>query len=207
MRILLFGANGQLGTALRQSLQPLGEVVATTRDGILLDGSRCLAADFATPEVLPGLVRQAAPDIVVNAAAYTAVDHAEDDTEAAFRVNAEAPARIAEACAACNATLVHYSTDYVFDGRSTRPYREDDAVDPLGVYGESKRAGELAVLAAGTRHIVLRTAWVYSTSCSGRRGCTPGTAEISCGRCSAWLPRATNCAWWPISSDRRHLPR
>jgi dTDP-4-dehydrorhamnose reductase len=162
MRILLFGANGQLGTALRQSLQPLGEVVATTRDGILLDGSRCLAADFATPEVLPGLVRQAAPDIVVNAAAYTAVDHAEDDTEAAFRVNAEAPARIAEACAACNATLVHYSTDYVFDGRSTRPYREDDAVDPLGVYGESKRAGELAVLAAGTRHIVLRTAWVYS---------------------------------------------
>jgi len=162
MRILLFGANGQVGTELRRSLAPLGDVVATTRGGTLDDGSPCETADFDAPESLPALIERIAPDVVVNAAAYTAVDRAETDREAAFRANAEAPARIAQACAMRGARLIHYSTDYVFDGRGTRPYREDDPVAPLGVYGASKRAGEVAILAGGASHLILRTAWVYA---------------------------------------------
>jgi dTDP-4-dehydrorhamnose reductase len=162
MRILLFGANGQVGTELRRSLAPLGEIVPTTRSGLLPDGQPCVAADFDAPQALPALVEQLAPDIVVNAAAYTAVDRAEGDMAAAFRANADAPARIAAACAARNAMLVHYSTDYVFDGSETRPYREEDPVNPLGVYGASKLAGERAIQASGARHLIFRTAWVYA---------------------------------------------
>lgn len=162
MRILLFGANGQVGTELRRSLAPLGEVVATTRTGTFEDGSVCELADFDVPASLPALIERVAPDIVVNAAAYTAVDRAETDRDAAFRANAEAPARIAAACAMRGSRLIHYSTDYVFDGRGTRPYREDDPVAPLGVYGESKRAGEVAIVEAGADHLILRTAWVYA---------------------------------------------
>ena len=162
MRILLFGANGQVGTELRRSLAPLGEVVATTRSGTFEDGARCELADFDAPESLPGLIERVAPDVVVNAAAYTAVDRAESDRDAAFRANADAPARIAAACAARGARLVHYSTDYVFDGHGTRPYREDDPTRPAGVYGASKRAGEEAIAAAGADHLILRTAWVYA---------------------------------------------
>ena len=102
------------------------------------------------------------PDIVVNAAAYTAVDRAEDEPDAAFRANAQAPRVIAETCAARDALLVHYSTDYVFDGSGTRPYREDDPTAPLGVYGASKLAGEDAIRASGARHMIFRTAWVYA---------------------------------------------
>jgi dTDP-4-dehydrorhamnose reductase len=162
MRILLFGANGQVGHELRRSLAPLGEVVATTRSGALDDGAACERADFDAPSGLPALIERIAPDIVVNAAAYTAVDKAESDRDAAFRANAEAPARIAEACAARGARLVHYSTDYVFDGSGARPYREDDPTAPLGVYGASKLAGEDAVRASGGRHLIFRTAWVYA---------------------------------------------
>lgn len=162
MKILLFGANGQVGHELRRSLAPLGEVVATTRSGMLEDGTRCEIADFDAPASLPALIARIAPDVVVNAAAYTAVDRAESDREAAFRANADAPQRIAEACASRDALLVHYSTDYVFDGTGTRPYRVDDATAPLGVYGESKLAGEQAVEASGARHLVFRTAWVYA---------------------------------------------
>jgi dTDP-4-dehydrorhamnose reductase len=162
MKILLFGANGQVGHELRRSLAPLGEIVATTRNGALDDGTRCGVADFDVPDALPALIERIAPDVVVNAAAYTAVDRAESDRDAAFRANAEAPQRIAEACAARDALLVHYSTDYVFDGSGTRPYREDDPTSPLGVYGESKRAGELAIQASGARHMIFRTAWVYA---------------------------------------------
>ena len=161
MRILLLGANGQVGHALRRSLAPLGEVVATTRSGSLDDGSRCERADFDTPEMLPALVARIAPDVVVNAAAHTAVDRAEEEPEAAFRVNAEAPHALARACAARDALLVHYSTDYVFDGTGTRPYREDDPTAPLGVYGASKLAGEQAIAASGARHVILRTSWVH----------------------------------------------
>lgn len=163
MRILLFGANGQVGHELRRSLAPLGELIATTRSGALEDGMPCMAADFDTPDSLPVLIERIAPDIVVNAAAYTAVDRAESDREAAFRANAEAPQRIAEACAAHDALLVHYSTDYVFDGTGKWPYREDDATSPLGVYGESKLAGEHAIRASGARHMIFRTAWVYAS--------------------------------------------
>ncbi|MEQ1514403.1 MAG: dTDP-4-dehydrorhamnose reductase [Lysobacteraceae bacterium] len=163
MRILLFGANGQVGHELRRSLEPLGEIVATTRSGVLDDGARCEIADFDVPDALPALIDRIAPDVVVNAAAYTAVDRAESDRDAAFRANAEAPQRIAEACAARDALLVHYSTDYVFDGTGNRPYREDDPTCPLGVYGESKLAGELAIQASGARHMIFRTAWVYAS--------------------------------------------
>lgn len=162
MRILLLGANGQVGRELRRSLAAIADVVAATRHGALEDGARCEIADFDVPESLPALIERIAPDAVVNAAAYTAVDRAESDREAAFRANAEAPARIAAACAAREALLVHYSTDYVFDGSSARPYREDDPTAPLGVYGASKRAGEQAIRDSAARHMIFRTAWVYA---------------------------------------------
>jgi dTDP-4-dehydrorhamnose reductase len=162
VRILLLGANGQVGTELRRSLATLGEVVAATRDGRLANGGGCEVGDLDEPRSLGALVERIAPDVVVNAAAYTAVDRAESERDAAFRANAKAPAALADACAARDALLLHYSTDYVFDGRGTRPYREDDPTDPLGVYGASKLAGEEAVRASGCRHAILRTAWVYA---------------------------------------------
>lgn len=160
-RILLLGAGGQLGSELRRSLSPLGEVVAATRSGTV-GGAPCEVADLADPDTLPALLARLAPDVLVNAAAYTAVDRAEQEVGLAFRVNAEAPDVLAAACAARGATLVHYSTDYVFDGQAARPYREGDDTAPLGVYGASKLAGEVAVLTSGARHMVFRTAWVYA---------------------------------------------
>lgn len=162
MKILLLGANGQVGTELRRSLAPLGELVLATRDGRLNDGAACEVADFDDPAGPAGLVTRLAPDVVVNAAAYTAVDRAESEPDAAFRANAHAPGAIAAACAERNALLVHYSTDYVFDGSASRPYREGDPVSPLGVYGASKLAGETAIAESGARHLVFRTAWVYA---------------------------------------------
>lgn len=162
MKILLLGANGQVGHALCRSLAPLGDLICTTRSGQLEDGSPCEHADFDTPDMQPSLIERVSPDIVVNAAAHTAVDRAESERDAAFRANAEAPQRIAEACAARDAWLVHYSTDYVFDGSGKRPYREEDPTAPLGVYGQSKLAGEDAIRASGARHTILRTAWVYA---------------------------------------------
>jgi len=160
--VLLFGGNGQLGQELQRALAPLGTLVATTRSGTLPDGSACETADFNEPESLAALLDRVRPEVVVNAAAYTAVDRAEDDRDAAWRANAEAPGVIARWCAAVGVPLVHYSTDYVFDGQGTRPYREDDATAPLGVYGASKLAGEEAIRAAGGRHLIFRTAWVYA---------------------------------------------
>jgi dTDP-4-dehydrorhamnose reductase len=160
MRILLLGANGQVGHELMRSLRPLGDIVATTRSGGL-NGEDCEIADFDQPDSLPALVERISPDIVLNSAAYTAVDRAESEPEAAFLANAEAPRKLAEACAERDALLVHYSTDYVFDGQGTRPYREDDPPAPLGVYGASKLAGENAIEASGCRRFVFRTAWVY----------------------------------------------
>ena len=162
MKLLLLGANGQVGFKLRRSLAPLGEVIAATRDGKLADGGSCEVADFDAPFSLVALVNRIAPDVVVNAAAWTAVDRAETEAEAAFRANAEAPRALAEACARLGVRFVHYSTDYVFDGRGSRPYREDDATAPLGVYGASKLAGEEAIRASGVDHVILRTAWVYA---------------------------------------------
>jgi dTDP-4-dehydrorhamnose reductase len=159
MKLLLLGGNGQVGRELRRSLLPLGELVVATRDGSDAD----VVADFDTPESLVALIARIAPDVVVNAAAYTAVDKAETDADAAFRINADAVAAIARQCASAGTLLVHYSTDYVFDGSANQPYREDHATAPLGVYGESKLAGEQAIRASGARHAILRTAWVYAS--------------------------------------------
>lgn len=161
MKFLVLGANGQVGHELMRSLASMGEVVATTRSGVLPEGGACEVADFDQPQTLAGLVERIEPDAVINAAAYTAVDKAEDDVDAAFRANANAPGVLANACATRGIPFVHYSTDYVFDGQGHRPYREDDATAPLGVYGASKLAGEEAVRAAGGSHLILRTAWVY----------------------------------------------
>ena len=163
MIVLLFGGNGQLGQELRRALAPLGEVVVTTRSGTLPDGTACETADFNAPASLTALLDRVRPDVVVNAAAYTAVDRAEDDRDAAWRANAEAPGVIARWCAAAGVPLVHYSTDYVFDGQGSRPYREEDATAPLGAYGGSKLDGEQAIRAAGGRHLIFRTAWVYAS--------------------------------------------
>lgn len=157
----MLGANGQVGHALRRELAALGEVVCSTRSGTLPGGGACERADFDQPGTLSALVERIAPDVVVNAAAYTAVDRAEDARDAAFRANADAPGVLAGACARRGALLVHYSTDYVFDGNGSRPWREDDTTAPLGVYGASKLAGEQAVRGSGSRHMVFRTAWVY----------------------------------------------
>jgi len=162
MKILLLGANGQVGTELQRSLAPLGQVVPATRSGQLADGRPCEIADLEQPGTLPALVARLAPDVVVNAAAHTAVDRAEDEADIAFRINAEAPGALADACARSGTRLLHYSTDYVFDGKGSRPYREDDTTAPLGVYGQSKRAGELAIQGSGCRHFIVRTAWVYA---------------------------------------------
>jgi dTDP-4-dehydrorhamnose reductase len=161
VRILLVGANGQVGHELRRSLAPLGDVVATTRSGRLDDDTACETLDLASTDAIEPLVERVAPDLVVNAAAYTAVDRAESEPEPAMRVNAEAPTRLATVCARRGTPLVHYSTDYVFDGSATMPYAEDAPTAPLGVYGVSKLRGEEAVRVSGAPHLILRTAWVY----------------------------------------------
>ena len=163
MKILVVGGNGQVGFELLRSLAPLGDVVATTRSGLLPDGRACEAADLAEPATLPALVARIAPDLVVNAGAYTAVDRAEDEPELAMRVNAEAPGALARACALAGVPIVHFSTDYVFDGSGTRPYREDDPAAPLGAYGASKWAGEQAVRDSGAAHKIFRLCWVYGS--------------------------------------------
>lgn len=163
MTVLVFGGNGQVGQELLRALASLGEVVATTRSGQLPDGSACEVADFGQPDSLPALLDRLQPSVVVNAAAYTAVDRAEQDAEAAFAANAQAPGVIARWCTAHGVPLVHYSTDYVFDGQGSAPYREDEPTAPLGVYGTSKRDGEDAVRLAGGRHLIFRTAWVYAS--------------------------------------------
>ncbi len=159
----MFGGNGQVGQELLRALAPLGRVVATTRSGKLADGSDCEIADFNAPESLPALLDRLQPSAVVNAAAYTGVDRAEQEPEVAFRANAQAPAVIAQWCATHGVPMVHYSTDYVFKGDGAAPYGEDDTTEPLGVYGSSKRDGENAVRAAGGRHLIFRTAWVYAS--------------------------------------------
>ncbi|SME98709.1 dTDP-4-dehydrorhamnose reductase [Tistlia consotensis] len=153
MRLLVFGADGQVGRALAAAAGPRGVELA------LLDRR---AADLCDPAAVAAAIEAAGADLVVNAAAYTAVDRAESDAATAFAVNEAGPAAIAEACARHDLPLVHFSTDYVFDGAGERPYREDDPTGPLGVYGRSKLAGEVAVRARWPRHLVLRTSWVYA---------------------------------------------
>jgi dTDP-4-dehydrorhamnose reductase len=152
MKIVLFGANGQVGWELRRALQPLGEVVALGH----------AEADFEQPQSLASLIDTQRPQAIVNAAAYTAVDKAESEPERAQRINADAPAVLAEAARRHGAWLVHYSTDYVFDGSGTAPRDEDAPTGPLGVYGRSKLAGEHHIRASGCKHLVFRTSWVYA---------------------------------------------
>lgn len=163
MTTLVFGANGQVGTELLRALAADGAVQATTRSGQLPDGSACEVADFDAPQTLTSLLDRIGPSRVVNAAAYTAVDRAEQDRDGALRANATSPGVIAAWCASNNVPLVHYSTDYVFDGQGTAPYLEDAHTSPLGVYGETKLAGEEAIRASGAQHLILRTAWVYAS--------------------------------------------
>lgn len=163
MKILLLGGNGQVGYELQRSLAPLGELTVTTRSGELPDGGHCEALDIYRPATFAALFDRVAPDVVVNATAHTAVDRAEDEPELAFRANAEAPAELARLCAERGAQLIHYSTDYVFDGDGHEPYRENHPTAPLGVYGASKLAGEQGIQASRAMHLILRTAWVYAT--------------------------------------------
>lgn len=149
--ILLTGVNGQIGWELRRALAPLGRVV----------GLDSRALDLADPHAIRATVRAIAPRLIVNPAAYTAVDRAESEPQRARAVNAMAPGVLAEEASRCGAILVHYSTDYVFDGRKAGPYLEDDAPNPLNVYGASKLEGEQAIAASGARHLILRTSWVY----------------------------------------------
>ena len=161
MKILLLGMTGRVGWELQRSLAPLGELVAIGRDGL-----GAAAADFCRPETLVPIVRQVAPQVIVNAAAYTAVDRAETEPALAHAVNAAAVRLLARESAALGAWLVHYSTDYVFDGSGAEPWYEDAPAGPLNVYGHSKLQGEQAIRDSGCRHLILRTSWVYAA----RRG-------------------------------------
>jgi len=152
MKILLLGKNGQVGWELQRSLMPLGEVIA-------LDRMQC---DLSHPETISAIVRNIKPDIIVNAAAYTAVDKAEEDEALANMINATSVGLLAEEAKKLNALFVHYSTDYVFDGTKKAPYTEDDAPNPINAYGRTKLSGEKAIIKSGCDYLVLRTTWVYA---------------------------------------------
>ena len=150
--ILVTGKTGQVGRELVRCLEPLGRVIAPGRQEL----------DLASPDSIRSGVRRHAPDIIVNAAAYTAVDKAESEPDLAMQINAVAPGLLAEEAKRANALLVHYSTDYIFDGLLGRPYVEEDAPNPLNVYGETKLEGERAIAAVGGAFLILRTSWIYS---------------------------------------------
>jgi dTDP-4-dehydrorhamnose reductase len=152
MRILLTGVTGQVGSALRAPLCEFATVLPAGRGEL----------DLSQPATLPSALDRLKPDLIVNPAAYTAVDLAEDERELAFRVNSDAPAVMAQWAARRGVPLLHFSTDYVFDGSGKAPWREDDAPAPLSVYGSSKLAGERAIISAGGRHLIVRTSWVYA---------------------------------------------
>ena len=159
MKILLFGCNGQVGWELQRSLSVLGDVFALGSDAARNPHRAC--GDLRDLHGITKTVREVEPDVIVNAAAHTAVDRAESEPDLAHAINASAPAVLAEEAQRLGAWLVHYSTDYVFDGGGTRAWREEDACAPLSVYGQSKLAGERAV-ARCVRHLVFRTSWVYA---------------------------------------------
>ena len=156
MKILLFGANGQVGWELQRSLSPLGELIALSRHSTELCG------DLANLAGITNTIANVRPDVIVNAAAYTAVDKAQTDRDAAQLINATAPAAMAQAASAVGAWLVHYSTDYVFDGSGVDPWKETDLPAPLSVYGKTKLEGEQLIQASGCKHLIFRTSWVYA---------------------------------------------
>jgi dTDP-4-dehydrorhamnose reductase len=156
MKILLLGKNGQVGWELQRSLAPLGELIALDRH------STDYCGDLSQPDAVAQTVKTLKPTVIVNAAAYTAVDKAETETELAYTINAKAPEALAQAAKQTGAWLVHYSTDYVFNGSGNQAWQETDAVAPLSVYGQSKLAGEQAIQAAEGLHLIFRTSWVYA---------------------------------------------
>ncbi len=151
-KILLFGKTGQLGWELERTLAPLGEIVALGPGEL----------DLTDLDALSRRIKEVRPQIIVNASAYTAVDHAEEKVDLAMRLNAQAPAVMADTAGALNAVLIHFSTDYVFDGEKETAYTEDDPTNPLNVYGQSKLMGEQAIVRAGCAYLILRTSWLYS---------------------------------------------
>ncbi|MEQ1776250.1 MAG: dTDP-4-dehydrorhamnose reductase [Burkholderiales bacterium] len=151
--ILLIGKNGQVGWELQHTLRPLGHVIALDRAQM----------DLTQPDTIRKTIREASPEIIVNAAGYTTVDKAEQEPGLAAQVNTIAPGIIAEEAKRINALLIHYSTDYVFDGTTAKPYVEADVPNPINIYGKTKLAGEQAIVAAGCAHLILRTSWIYST--------------------------------------------
>lgn len=157
MKILLLGKSGQVGWELQRALIPLGELVALDREG-----ENGLCGDLADLDGLRKTIRSLQPDVIVNAAAYTAVDQAESEPELACLINALAPQVMAEEMRTLNGWLVHYSTDYVFDGSGTEPWSETDQPAPLNQYGQSKLQGELAIAQSGCQHLIFRTSWVYA---------------------------------------------
>lgn len=158
LKILLLGKNGQLGWELQRALAPLGELIALDRTG--LNG---LVGDLADLDGLRDTIRRVKPDVIVNAAAYTAVDRAEQEQDLALLINAQAVQLMADEMRRLNGWLLHYSTDYVFDGSGSTPWRETDTAAPLNAYGQSKLAGEQAIRASGCRHLIFRTSWVYGS--------------------------------------------
>jgi dTDP-4-dehydrorhamnose reductase len=158
MRILLLGKDGQVGWELQRALAPLGDLTALDRSDAMP-----LCGDLSEPQRLVETVRRLRPDVIVNAAAHTLVDQAENEPELARAVNATAPGALAHEAAASGAWLVHYSTDYVFDGTGSAPWAEDDPTGPLNVYGRTKLEGEQLIRASGCRHLILRTSWVYAS--------------------------------------------
>ena len=157
MKILLLGKNGQVGWELQRSLAPLGELIALDRQTV--DGS---CGDLSDIDALRSTIRKVKPDVIVNAAAYTAVDKAEAEIDLADLVNGQASRVMAEEAASLDAWLIHYSTDYVFSGQGATPWREADLVAPVNRYGASKLAGEQAIIASGCKHLIFRTSWVYA---------------------------------------------
>jgi dTDP-4-dehydrorhamnose reductase len=162
MKILLTGAAGQLGNELYPRLLEFGEVTAVDLDCTHSNAKGCQRLDLGDPTALENLLNRLQPDLVVNAAAFTAVDKAETEPEVAFLVNAKVPGQIARWAKRNECALMHYSTDYVFDGSSSRPYKESDTPSPINTYGESKLAGERAIEASECEHLIVRTSWVYS---------------------------------------------
>lgn len=152
-RILLTGKNGQVGWELQRTLAPLGEMVAVDRRNM----------DLSNPDSIRKIIREIRPDLIVNAAAYTAVDKAESEPDLAMAINGLAPGVMAEEAKRLNAAIVHFSTDYVFDGTKKQSYVEEDAPNPLNVYGKTKLVGEQAIQVTGVPHLILRTSWVYGT--------------------------------------------
>ena len=161
MKLLLLGKNGQVGWELQRSLAPLGEVIALDRQSVNVDGNG-LCGDVSDLQALAQTIRSVRPDVIVNAAAHTAVDKAESEPDLALRLNAEAPEVMALEAKSLGALLVHYSTDYVFDGSGSAPRKEGDVTGALSVYGRTKLEGEQRIAATNCRHLIFRTSWVYA---------------------------------------------